>query len=179
MQALLGFLFLVMFSCIRYGVFIIGVCTYVLPIKKCVKLQMSYLSTILVFLNLKVQYHIDDSLEDFCANLCIYYCSALRSLVGQVESIKWRLKVLKMLVAQSCPTLQPHGLQPPRLLCPWNSVVKNTGVGCHALLQGIFLTQRSNPRFMHYRQILYCLSQTEVRKKLIAVIDKNNRWAGY
>ena len=29
----------------------------------------------------------------------------------------------------------PHGLQPTRLLCPWNSPGKNTGVGCHFLLQ--------------------------------------------
>ena len=33
----------------------------------------------------------------------------------------------------------------PRLLCPWNSPDKNTGVGCHAFLQGLFLTQGSNP----------------------------------
>ena len=33
---------------------------------------------------------------------------------------------------------------PTRLLCPWDSPGKNTAVGCHALLQGIFLTQRSN-----------------------------------
>ena len=32
---------------------------------------------------------------------------------------------------------------PPRLLCPWDSPGKNTGVGCHALLQGIFLSQAS------------------------------------
>ena len=31
-----------------------------------------------------------------------------------------------------------------RLLCPWDSPGKNTGVGCHALLQGIFLTQGLN-----------------------------------
>ena len=38
----------------------------------------------------------------------------------------------------------PHGLsQPARLLCPWNSPGKNTGVGCHLLLQGIFPTQVS------------------------------------
>ena len=30
---------------------------------------------------------------------------------------------------------QPHGLYPPRLLCPWHSPGKNTGVGCHFLLQ--------------------------------------------
>ena len=43
-----------------------------------------------------------------------------------------------MLVAQSCPTLWLHGLWPTRLLCPWDSPGKNSGVGCHALLQGIF-----------------------------------------
>ena len=36
---------------------------------------------------------------------------------------------------QSCPTLQPHGQQPTRLLCPQDSAGKNTGVGCHFLLQ--------------------------------------------
>ena len=36
-----------------------------------------------------------------------------------------------------------------RLLCPWNFLDKNTGVGCHFLLQGIFLTQGSNPHFFH------------------------------
>ena len=46
-------------------------------------------------------------------------------------------------VAQ-CPTLQPHGLWPARLLCPWSSLGKNPGVGSHTLLQGIFLTQGSN-----------------------------------
>jgi len=35
---------------------------------------------------------------------------------------------------------------------------KNTGVGGHALLQGIFLTQGLNPGLPHYRQILYHLS---------------------
>ena len=39
----------------------------------------------------------------------------------------------------------------------WNSPDKNTGVGCHSLLQGIFLTQRLNPGLLHCRRILYCL----------------------
>ena len=38
-------------------------------------------------------------------------------------------KKLKVLVAQLCPILWSHGLQPSRLLCPWNSPAKNTGVG--------------------------------------------------
>ena len=41
-----------------------------------------------------------------------------------------------------------YGLYPARLLCPWDSPGKNTGVGCHALLQGIFLTQGSNPHLL-------------------------------
>ena len=36
----------------------------------------------------------------------------------------------------------------PRLLCPWDSPGKNTGVGCHVLPQGIFLTQKLNPCLM-------------------------------
>ena len=41
-------------------------------------------------------------------------------------------------------SVQSHGLQPTRLFCPWDSPGRNTGVGCHALLQGIFPTQWSN-----------------------------------
>ena len=45
-------------------------------------------------------------------------------------------------------SLWPHGLEPTRLLCPWGSPGKNSEVGCHALLQGIFLTWRSNLTLM-------------------------------
>ena len=43
-------------------------------------------------------------------------------------------------------SLRPHGLQHAQLLSPWDSPGKNTGVGCHALLQEIFPTQGSKPR---------------------------------
>ena len=43
--------------------------------------------------------------------------------------------------------LQSHGLQPARLLCPWDFPGKNTGVGCHFLLQGSFLTRGMNHIF--------------------------------
>ena len=36
-----------------------------------------------------------------------------------------------------------------RLLCPWDFPGKNTGVGCHALLQEMFLTQGLNPHLLH------------------------------
>ena len=47
---------------------------------------------------------------------------------------------------------------PWTLYSPWNSPGQNTGVGCHALLQGIFPTQGSNPGLPHCRRILYHLS---------------------
>ena len=55
-------------------------------------------------------------------------------------------------------SLWPHGLKYARLLCPWDFPGKNTGVGCHFLLQGIFPTQGSNPGLLHCRQTLYPLS---------------------
>ena len=41
-----------------------------------------------------------------------------------------------------------HGLQPTRLLCPWDFPSNNTEVGCHVLHQGIFMTQGLNPHLM-------------------------------
>ena len=55
-------------------------------------------------------------------------------------------------VAQSCLTLCET--VDCRLLRPWDSPSKNTGVGCHFLLQGIFPTQGSNPGLPHWRQTL-------------------------
>ena len=55
-------------------------------------------------------------------------------------------------------SLPPYGLQPTRLLCPWDSAGKNTGVDFRSLLQGIFPTQGLNPHLLwllHYRWILY------------------------
>ena len=48
-------------------------------------------------------------------------------------------------------SVQPHRRQPNRLPRPWDSLGKNTGVGCHFLLQGIFPTQRSNLCLLHWR----------------------------
>ena len=55
-------------------------------------------------------------------------------------------------------SLRPHGLQPSRLLCPWNSPGKNTGVSNHSLCQGIFSTQGLNTGLLHSRWILHYLS---------------------
>ena len=45
-----------------------------------------------------------------------------------------------------------------KLLHPWDSPGKNTGAGCHALLQGIFPTQGWNPGLPRCRWVLYCLN---------------------
>ena len=47
------------------------------------------------------------------------------------------------------------GLWPTRLLCPWYFSGKNTGVGCHFLFQGIFLTQESNQCLLHLLHLLH------------------------
>ena len=67
----------------------------------------------------------------------------------------WSLCVSRSIVSNS---LWPHVLKAARLLCPWNSLDENTGVGCHFLLQGIFLIQRSNPGLLRCRWVLYNLS---------------------
>ena len=74
--------------------------------------------------------------------------------------LNWHLAVAVVVLSRSVlsDSLQPRGLQPARSPCPWNPPGKNTGVGCHFLLQGMFLTQGSNPGLLHCRQILYCLS---------------------
>ena len=54
-----------------------------------------------------------------------------------------------MLSCFSCVSLRPHGLSPPGSSVHGDSPGKNTGVGCHALLQGIFLTQGPNPGPLH------------------------------
>ena len=78
------------------------------------------------------------------------------------------------------PFLQPHGLEiykiedisilrvlvRLKIFCLWNSPGKNTGVGSHSFLQGIFLTLGLNPGLPHCRQILYCLSHQGRPKRL-------------
>ena len=63
------------------------------------------------------------------------------------------------LVAQSCPALcNPMNYSLPGSFVHGDSLCRNTGVGGHALLQGIFPTRGSNPGLLHYRWIVYQLS---------------------
>ena len=85
----------------------------------------------------------------------LQYCVSFR--YTQQGNLLTHMKV-KMLVTQLCPTSVTPWTVAARLLSPWNSPGKNTGVGYHFLLQGIFPTQGSNPGPLHCRQILYHLS---------------------
>ena len=73
-----------------------------------------------------------------------------------------------------CDSLEPYSLQPARLLCPWDSLGKNTGVDYHTLLHGIFSTQGLKPGLLHCRQILSCLSHQGNLRCLVETIFKNH-----
>ena len=45
----------------------------------------------------------------------------------------------------------PMYCNPPSSFCPWSFLGKNTGMGCHFLLQGVFLTQVLNPRLLYWQ----------------------------
>ena len=73
---------------------------------------------------------------------CIYVCVCVCVYIYIIYLCMMCCAVLSCSIVAD--PLRTHGLQPARLLCPWDSPGKNTEVGCHALLQGIFLTQGSN-----------------------------------
>ena len=67
-----------------------------------------------------------------------------------------------------CESLRSHELQPAKLLCPWDSPSKNTGVGCLSLRQGIFPNQGLNPGIPDCRWVFYCLSYQGTQTLLTA-----------
>ena len=69
--------------------------------------------------------------SEFCVCCCVHVCSVMSD------------------------SLQPHGVGPTKLLCSWDSPGKNTGVGCHFILQGIFPTEGSNP-CLPFDQMIIC-----------------------
>ena len=62
---------------------------------------------------------------------------------------------------------------PIRLLCPRDSRSKNTGVGCHFLLQGIFPTQGSNPHLLHWQADSLPLGHEANRYENILAVNRN------
>ena len=81
---------------------------------------------------------------DVCVCVCVHTCS-----VASVMS----------------NSLWLYELYFARLLCPWDSPGKNTGVVCHAFLQGIFLTQGLNPHLLYLLHCRWVLYPTEPPEK--------------
>ena len=70
-------------------------------------------------------------------------------------------------------SLRPHGLCPTRLLCPWNFLGRNIGLGCQSLFQEIFLTQGLRLGLPHCRQILHHLShQGRINTGVCDILEK-------
>ena len=92
----------------------------------------------------------------------VFYVSCILAGGFLTTSATWEALInsaVMCLVAQSCLTHRdPVDCSPPGSSVHGDSPGKNTGVGCHALLQGIFPTQGSNPGLLHCRWILYHLS---------------------
>ena len=69
--------------------------------------------------------NMDEQIQDFSRGMGVCVCTCVHLVMSN--------------------SLQPHGPKPSRFFCPWNFPGKNTGVGCHFLLPGIFPTQGLKP----------------------------------
>ena len=80
-------------------------------------------------------------------------CKNVMSTSRHILNSTYSGKVFCLLCACSCSTvsysLRLRGVKPIRLLCPWDFPGKNTRVGCHFLLQGIFPGPELNPYLLH------------------------------
>ena len=96
-------------------------------------------------------------------NICVWGVFCCCCFVSILLGMCMHAKSLQLCLTL-CDTMEP-----PRLLCPWDSPGKNTGVGCHALLQGIFLTQGLN-------QHLLCLLNWQADSLPLALHGKPLLW---
>ena len=96
-------------------------------------------------------YHLIGNTEPYLTEVSVYFSFACL-LSRSVVSI----------------SLRACGRQPTRLLCPWNSPGKNPEVGCHTLLQGIFLTKGLNPCVLC---LLHCQYECEVAQSCLTLCD--------
>ena len=114
------------------------------------------------------------------------YLTKRKTYIKETEDVQYNKKLrlvkyywtLMVVVGQSLSRarlLRPHGLQPTTLLCPWDFPSKNSGVGCHFLLQVIFLTQESNPDLLHCRRILCQLSHKGSHLLLDHTVQKKKK----
>ena len=109
--------------------------------------------------------------------MCIHCLSIIQNFLTFLKSCVWLILIcplqpwqllIFLLSSSLLPFSECHMCCASSLSCvrlfvtPWSvhgdSPGKNTEVGCHSLLQGIFPTQGSNPGLLHCRKILYHLS---------------------
>ena len=122
-----------------YHVFLVGFCNLLSPEKKCGK-------------HTRNSMHSYEISQNWLISFPVHIGVSTTALIPQKH-----LVMCVCSVVQSCPTL----CNPTRLFCPCDSPGMNTGVGCHALLQGIFLTQGLNSHLLY---LLHCQ---------VAVVVKN------
>ena len=118
-------------------------------------------------LKTNIQYcsYIQDKFNSICAvmnfiifknrysyKLLVSLCSSINPKVSFIYFFIDQLNGTLCLVSQLYPTLcHPMDCSPPGFSVHGDSQGKNTGVSCHALLQGIFPTQGLNPGLLHCR----------------------------
>ena len=105
------------------------------------------------------------SLFSTCLRVSSFGCQSFMPSPLQYYNEKWKCQLL------SCIWLWSRGLYPARLLCPWDSPGKNAGVGCHALLQGIFPTQGENLGLLHCGQIFFTSWATREVLQYLKIIN--------
>ena len=95
-----------------------------------------------------------------------------KSWISQSVYSSWGARVC--LVTQSCPILcDAMNCSPSGSSVHGDPPGKNTGGGCHALLQGIFPIQGLKPSLLHCRSILYCLSHKGSQEGHKETVNKN------
>ena len=104
-------------------------------------------------------------------------CTLELRMVKEAEWSPFPTNKKLCLVTQSSPTLcDPIDCSPPGSSVDRNSPGKNSGVGCHALLQGIFPTQGSNPGLRHCKWILHHLSHQGSPKQETGDRERISTW---
>ena len=105
----------------------------------------------------------------------MYFCKILIGIikVKKPKNVLYRFLYCCCSVAKLCLTLWSHRLKPAKLLCPWNVPGKNTGVGCHFVLQEIFPTQGSNAGLLHWQVDSLLLSHLGSPKLLTTIAAKS------
>ena len=120
----------------------------------------------------QIRVHWGDDGHPAISSPIIPFSSCLQSFLAP-SPLEWVSEWSHLVVSGS---LQPHGLT--RFLCPWDVPGKNTGVGCHILLQEIFPTQGLNPGLPHCMQMFYHLShQGSHLTWRIIIVDLENTYA--